>query len=747
MAVPQKITEQALRLRDEIDHHNYRYYVLDDPEIPDIEYDRLLRELQRLEAEYPELITPDSPTQRVGGAPMDGFDEVTHAVPMLSLGNAFSEEELRNFDRRARERLGVKRQLVYVAEPKLDGLAINLRYERGKLAYAATRGDGARGEDVTSNVRTIPSIPLRLRGEKWPGVLEVRGEIFMSKKGFDELNDRARANGEKTFVNPRNAAAGSLRQLDPRVTAQRPLAFFAYGFGEISGGPLADTHSESMAQVRELGLPVSFEMRMAEGVDGCLKVYADLAERRDDLDYDIDGVVFKLDRFDDQQALGFKAREPHWAIAYKFPAQEELTQVVAVEFQVGRTGAVTPVARLKPVFVGGVTVSNATLHNMDEVMRMDVREGDTVLIRRAGDVIPKVEKVLLNKRPKNTVPVQLPRICPECGSDILRPEGEVVARCSGGLFCAAQRKEAIKHFASRKALDVEGLGDKLVEQLVELELVKDPADLFHLDKEQLAGLERMADKSAQNLLDALEKSKSTTLGRFLYALGIMGIGEAMARTLAIELGSLEAVMELRLADLVEIKPSQAEKLHLALQALPPERRLPASDPGFAANFDFKWLTPAHTHLLMEKFPDLDSLMAADVKAIANQPRLSIEGVGTVLADQLVTFFRQQHNQEVIAKLREAKVHWPDLEVKDKSEQPLSGKTFVLTGTLSRPRNEIKEQLQALGAKVAGSVSKKTDYLVAGADAGSKLEKAQSLEVTVLDEAALTALLNDPRELG
>ena len=741
MAAPQQIQQQVLRLRDEIDHHNYRYYVLDDPEVPDSEYDRLLRELQRLEAEYPELITPDSPTQRVGGAPLDGFDEVTHVIPMLSLGNAFNEEELRNFDRRARERLDVKRQLVYAAEPKLDGLAINLRYERGILAHAATRGDGARGEDVTSNVRTIPSIPLRLRGENWPGVLEVRGEIFMSKKGFNELNDRARACGEKTFVNPRNAAAGSLRQLDPRVTAQRPLAFYAYGFGEISGGPLADTHSESMLRVRDLGLPVSSELRVADGVDGCLTVYADLAERRDNLDYDIDGVVFKLNRFDEQQALGFKAREPHWAIAYKFPAQEELTEVEAVEFQVGRTGAVTPVARLKPVFVGGVTVSNATLHNMDEVMRMDVREGDTVLIRRAGDVIPKVEKVLLKKRPKNTVPVQLPRTCPVCGSDILRPEGEVIARCSGGLFCAAQRKEAIKHFASRKALDVEGLGDKLVEQLVELDLVKDPADLFHLDKEQLAGLERMADKSAQNLLDALEKSKSTTLGRFLYALGIMGIGEAMARTLAIELGSLEAVMELRLADLVEIKPSQAEKLHEALQALPPERRLTASEPGFAANFDFKWLTPAHIHLLMEKFPDLDSLMAADAKAIANQPRLSIEGVGSVLADQLVTFFRQQHNQEVIAKLREAKVNWPDVEVKEKSKQPLADKIFVLTGTLSRPRNEIKEQLQTLGAKVTGSVSQKTDYLVAGADAGSKLEKAKSLDVTVLDEAGLLALLN------
>jgi DNA ligase (NAD+) len=597
MTLIQADRDRAQRLRDEIDRHNYRYYVLDDPLIPDSEYDRLLRELQALEAQYPELITPDSPTQRVGAQPLDGFEEVAHALPMLSLDNAFSEQEMVDFDRRVRERLKRDEEIVYAAEPKLDGLAISLRYDQGHLVQAATRGDGSRGEDVTLNVRTIPSVPLRLLGEGWPELLEVRGEVYLPKAGFERLNERARKAGEKGFANPRNAAAGSLRQLDPKITAGRPLAIFCYGFGEIAGGPLKDSHSDSIRKLAEWGLRISPELNQVTGVAGCLDYYRDMAERRERLDYDIDGVVFKVDRLELQRELGFVSRAPRWAIAHKFPAQEELTVVEAVEFQVGRTGAVTPVARLKPVSVGGVTVSNATLHNMDEVARKDVREGDTVFVRRAGDVIPEVVRVLPERRPAGTDPVMLPTACPVCGSDILRPEGEVVARCSGGLYCAAQRKEAVKHFASRKALDIEGLGDKLVEQLVELELVQDPADLFDLTKSQLAGLERMADKSAQNLLEALEKSKTTTLGRFLYALGIMGIGEATAATLAQALCSLETIMALRLSDLVELKPGQAARFKEALTAQPVTERRAPGDSDFATGFDFKWLTPSHVDLL------------------------------------------------------------------------------------------------------------------------------------------------------
>jgi len=735
-------------LRQRINHHNRLYYVYDAPEISDAEYDRLMRELQALEAQHPDLITPDSPTQRVGDAPLAGFEEVVHRLPMLSLDNAFSEQEMADFERRIRDRLKLdaEKPVHYLAEPKLDGLAVSLRYEDGRLVQGATRGDGTRGEEVTGNVRTIKAIPLALDGDDWPEVLEVRGEVFMPRQGFEKLNQRAREAGEKTFVNPRNAAAGSLRQLDPRLTAQRPLTFYAYGFGEVSSGPVAASQSACMARLREWGLPVSRLAQRVEGVTGCLDYFQAMQQQRDGLPYDIDGVVFKVDDLQMQAALGFVSRAPRWAIAYKFPAQEEMTRVEAIEFQVGRTGAVTPVARLQPVFVGGVTVSNATLHNMDEVTRKDVRPGDTVVVRRAGDVIPEVVSVVDPQRPDRSKPVALPSHCPVCGSEILRPEGEAVARCSGGLFCAAQRKEAIKHFASRKALDIEGLGDKLVEQLVEQGLVRDPADLFALSKEQLAGLERMADKSAQNLIDALEKSKDTSLGRFLFALGIMGIGETMAATLARSLGSLERIMELRLSDLIEIKPSQADKLHQALHALPETTRLALDDPDFASNFDFRWLTEAHQHLLVEKFHDWGNLILADAEAIANKPSLSIEGVGSVLADQLVTFFRQEHNREVIAKLRQAGVHWQDLDVSAEEEggQPLAGRTFVLTGTLSRPRDEIKAELEALGAKVAGSVSRKTDYVVAGESAGSKLSKAESLGVPVLDEAGLTQLL---QELG
>ncbi len=735
-------------LRQQINHHNRLYYVYDAPEIPDAEYDRLMRELQALEAQHPDLITPDSPTQRVGDAPLEGFEEVVHQVPMLSLDNAFSEQEMADFERRIRDRLklGAGAKIHYQAEPKLDGLAVNLRYQSGRLVQAATRGDGTRGEDVTSNVRTIKAVPLTLDGEEWPEVLEVRGEVFMPRKGFEQFNARAREQGEKTFVNPRNAAAGSLRQLDPRITARRPLNFYAYGFGEVSSGQIGDSQSACLAHLKRWGVPVSPIAQRVTGVAGCLAYYQGMLEQRDGLAYDIDGVVFKVDDLALQERLGFVSRAPRWAIAYKFPAQEEMTRVEAIEFQVGRTGAVTPVARLQPIFVGGVTVSNATLHNMDEVRRKDVRPGDRVVVRRAGDVIPEVVSVVDPERPGRGKPVELPKQCPICESEILQPEGEAIARCSGGLFCAAQRKEAIKHFASRKAMDIEGLGDKLVEQLVEQpeekHRVETPADLYALSKKQLAELERMADKSAQNLIDALEKSKTTTLGRFLYALGIMGIGETMANTLARELGSLEAIMGLRLADLVEIKPSQAARLHEALHALPESQLVSADDPEFVNNFDFKWLTPAHADLLAEKFPDRESLMAADAETIANTPTRSIEGVGTVLADQLVTFFRQEHNREVIQALQDAGIHWPEVERVSEAQQPLKGKTFVLTGTLSRPRDQIKAELEALGAKVAGSVSKKTDYVVAGEAAGSKLAKAESLGVEVLDEEGLNALLGE-----
>ena len=657
-------------LREQIEHHNYQYYVLDQPEIPDAEYDRLFRELQGLEARYPELISPESPTQRIGGAPLEAFEEVEHRIPMLSLDNALSPEAMVEFDRRVRERLKRDSDMTYAAEPKLDGLAISLRYEQGRLVQAATRGDGTRGENVTQNVRTIAAVPLHLRGTDWPPLLEVRGEIFMPKKGFAALNERQRARGEKTFANPRNAAAGSLRQLDPKITAQRPLSMFCYGLGEVEGHAMSDSHSGSMALLKGWGLPISPELRVVTGVAACSAYYEDIGARRARLAYDIDGVVFKVDSVADQQALGFVSRAPRWAIAQKFPAEEELTQVEAVEFQVGRTGAVTPVARLTPVFVGGVTVSNATLHNMDEIERKDVRVGDTVFVRRAGDVIPEVVRVLPERRPKGARAVKLPAHCPVCGSDIERVEGEAVARCSGGLYCAAQRKEAVKHFASRRAMDIEGLGDKLIEQLIDQQLIRDPSDLFSLSVDTLAGLERMGDKSARNLIEALDKARRTTLPRFLYALGIREVGEATAQALAREFGSLEAIR------------------------------------------------------------------TADEEALQQTP-----DVGPVVARHVHTFFRQPHNRQVIDKLQAAGVEWPESEPAPSPEVlPLAGKTFVLTGALSEPRERVKERLQTLGAKVAGSVSTKTDYVVAGDEAGSKLRKAQDLGIEVLDEAGLARLI-------
>ncbi len=665
---PTAVRRRAEELRRLIEHHNYLYYVLDAPEVPDAEYDRLLRELQDLEARFPDLVVSDSPTQRVGASPLETFAEVVHEVPMLSLANAFSEEEVRDFDRRVRERLGVER-VDYTAETKIDGLAVSFRYEEGRLVRAATRGDGTRGEDVTANVRTVRAVPLRLRGHDLPGLLEVRAEVFMNLAGFRALNERQRERGEKTFANPRNAAAGSLRQLDPAVTGERPLTFFCYGVARCEGRELPGRHSEALRTLAGWGLRVSPEVRLVAGVEGCLAYYAELGRRREALDYEIDGVVYKVDRLDQQAALGFVSRAPRWAVAHKFPAREELTRVLAVEFQVGRTGALTPVARLEPVRVGGATVSNATLHNMDEVERKDVRVGDTVIVRRAGDVIPEVVGVLPDRRPADATPVSLPQACPECGADVVRVEGEAVARCSGGLYCPAQRKEAVRHFASRRAMDIEGLGERLVDQLVDRGLVRTVADLYALNPSQLADLERMGEKSAENLVRAIERSRRTTLARFLFALGIREVGEATARTLA-----------------------------------------------------------GH-------FASLDAITAADEEALQGAP-----DVGPIVARHIVSFFAQPHNREVVAALRTARVEWEEGEPRV-VPTPLAGQTFVLTGTLSTlGREEAKSRLLALGAKVAGSVSARTRYVVAGADPGSKLERARELGIEVLDEGAFLGLL-------
>lgn len=729
--------KQIEQLRKQLEYHNHRYYVLDDPEVPDAEYDRLFRALQALEEAHPELVDASSPTQRVGGAPLPAFDEVTHALPMLSLDNALDSQAMIDFDRRVHERLQREAAIVYAAEPKLDGLAISLRYEQGLLVQAATRGDGMRGENVTQNVRTIGSVPLRLQRQGWPEVLEVRGEIFMPRAGFDALNARQRANGEKTFVNPRNAAAGSLRQLDSRITAQRPLAMFCYGLGVVEGGGMAATHADNMARLADWGLPVSPELQVLEGLAACDAFFADIGRRRAELPYDIDGVVFKVNAVTDQQRLGFVARAPRWAVARKFPAQQELTGVEAIEFQVGRTGAVTPVARLKPVFVGGVTVSNATLHNMDEIQRKDVRVGDTVVVRRAGDVIPEVVRVVLERRPADTQPIALPTHCPVCDSEVVRPDGEAVARCSGGLFCAAQRKEAIKHFAARKAMDIDGLGDKLIDQLIDRELIRDPSDLYRLDAGQLADLERMGAKSADNLVAALSASRQTTLPRFLFALGILGIGETMAANVARSCRSLDAILDLRMTDLVEIKPSQAKRLVEVLAALP-DRQQPV-DSLYGVD-GLKWFTHEHALLLAERFATIADVVEAGEDGVANSPRIKIEGVGNVLAGKLVTFFRQPHNREVIERLIARGVTWPAIEpAADATALPLAGKTFVITGTLSEPRDVIKQRLVDLGARVTGSVSKNTDYVLAGAEAGSKLAKAEKLGVAVIDEHQLATL--------
>jgi DNA ligase (NAD+) len=665
MTIPTEIKQRAEQLRKLINYYNYLYYVADNPEVPDAEYDRLFRELQDLEQTYSELLTADSPTQRVGGEALDKFAEVEHAVPMLSLDNVFDQQELTAFDKRVRDWLNTEVEQTYAAEPKLDGLAISIRYEHGVMVQAATRGDGSRGEDVTANVRTIKSVPLKLQGDNIPAVVEIRGEIFMPKQGFETLNRKQLEDNKKPFVNPRNAAAGSLRQLDSKITATRPLEIYCYGLGVIEGAQRPSSHTAAMSQIAEWGCRISPELKKLTGLDACQAYIQQLGERRDSLPYDIDGVVFKVDGTVLQERLGFVSRAPRWAIAYKFPAQEEMTTVEDIEIQVGRTGALTPVARLKPVFVGGVTVSNATLHNEDEIRRKDVRVGDTVIVRRAGDVIPEVVKIVASKRPQTTREFVMPAQCPICGSDVEREAGEAVSRCSGGLFCPAQRKEAIKHFASRKALDVDGLGDKLVEQMVDAGLIKDVADLFLLTEQQVAGLERMGQKSAENLITALNNAKQTRFPRFLYALGIREVGEATARSLAMH------------------------------------------------------------------YQDLDSLMAADAESL-----VEIEDVGPIVAHHIETFFEQPHNLEVIQRLLEVGVQWPEESV-NRSDSELTGKTIVLTGTLNQmSRSEAKEKLLALGAKVAGSVSKKTDFVVAGAEAGSKLTKAESLGISVVDEDTL-----------
>lgn len=671
-----KSQERVRELRDTLNEYNYHYYVLDEPKVPDAEYDRLFRELQTIESEHPELVTDDSPTRRVGATGETSFAEVVHRLPMLSLDNAFDEQEMRDFDRRVRERLASDQAVEYVCEPKLDGLAVSLHYEQGVLTRAATRGDGYSGEDITANVRTIPSVPLRLRGQGYPELVEIRGEVYMPRAGFEKLNRDLADRGEKTFVNPRNAAAGSLRQKKPSVTARRPLEMCAYSVAVEDQSQLPGTQWDGLMKVQEWGFRINPEMRRATGVDECLEAYQSLMDKRDSLSYEIDGIVFKVNDLKLQQALGFVSRAPRWAIAYKFPAQEELTVIEDVEFQVGRTGAVTPVARLKPVFVGGVTVSNATLHNMDEIARLDAHIGDTVFVRRAGDVIPQVVKVVPDKRPTDAREVALPEHCPECGSDVIQLAGEVVARCSGGLFCPAQRKEAIRHYASRKALDIEGLGEKWIDILVSRDMVRTVADIYHLKVDDLTGLERMGEKSASNLVRAIDSSRHPALWRFLYALGIREVGEATAKSLASHFGTLEAIAS------------------------------------------------AGEETLQE-----------------------VDDVGPVVAGHIHSFFRQPHNQEIIEALKQAGVQWQSESV-DAAKKPLKGQTWVLTGALSElTRDEAKAELEQLGAKVAGSVSKKTHCVVAGEAAGSKYRKAVDLGVEIMDESAFLAFLKEHQSGG
>jgi len=774
---------RILELRAELDQHNHRYYVLDEPSVPDAEYDRLFNELKALEAEHPELVTPDSPTQRVGGAALSAFSQVRHEVPMLSLGNAFEESDLREFDRRVVEGLdlpagdlfGDAAAVDYSCEPKLDGLAVSLLYRDGQLVQGATRGDGTTGEDISVNVRTVRNIPLKLQGEGWPAVLEVRGEVYMSKAGFERLNLAQIEAGAKTFANPRNAAAGSLRQLDSKITASRPLEFCCYGLGQVSA-PLADTHIGTLEQLKAWGLPISRELRHAAGVAECLAYYRDIGARRNDLPYEIDGVVFKVNSLASQRELGFRAREPRWAIAHKFPAMEELTEVLDVEFQVGRTGAVTPVARLKPVKVAGVTVSNATLHNMDEVARLGLMIGDTVIIRRAGDVIPQVMQVVTDRRPDHARPVHIPTQCPVCGSQvertqlIKRSKGKetvsegAVYRCVGRLACAAQLKQAIIHYVSRRAMDIEGLGEKSVEQLVDEGLIRSPADLYQLTFEQIVDLEGFAELSSKNLLAAIAASKQPGLARFIYALGIPDVGEETAKVLARSLGSLQRVMAALpqvLTYLPDIGLEVAHEIHsffedehnrtVIAQLL--ERGLQLQDEGdlaaeFAASttlagliakLDIPSVGPTGAEKLVAKLDSLEKIIAADGIDLR-------QALAAKQADAVRNYFQVPANAALAlaieAQLRDFGMHWTS-EKKVAAGLPLAGQTWVLTGSLERMSRDIaKDKLESLGAKVAGSVSAKTHCVVAGPGAGSKLAKANELGLKVLDEDAFVTFLTE-----
>ena len=672
------IAAQVNQLRDLIDRHNNQYYGLDDPEITDSEYDRLMLQLRSLELDNPKLVTPYSPTQRVGGQPLEKFQSVVHRLPMLSLDNAFKENDFADFDRRIRDRLKIssvfETDIEYACEPKLDGIAVSLMYEQGELVRAATRGDGSTGEDITLNVRTVPSVPLKLMGKGYPQVLEVRGEIYMPKAGFETFNESARTLGKKPFVNSRNAAAGSLRQLSPAITASRPLEMCCYSLGYFENGEVSETHSEVLQSFKRWGLRINRESDVVIGVTACLDYFRLMSDRRASLLYDIDGIVFKINNLELQKKLGFVSRAPRWAIAYKFPAQEEMTVLHDIDLQVGRTGAITPVARLEPIFVGGATISNATLHNFGEVKRLDIRKGDTVVIRRAGDVIPQIVSVVPSRRLNNANKYKAPTKCPICGSEAERAESEAVLRCSGGLICSAQQRQAIKHFASRKAMDIEGLGDRIVEQLVEEALINNIADLYTLKPKQLMQLDRMGEKSAMNLLEAIEQSKITSLPNFIYSLGIREVGEATARSLANHFGTLKKLYEASKGQLLEV-----------------------------------------------------------------------EDVGEIVAHHILLFFQQAYNIEIVESLQDAGVCWPDIDLKMLDKMPLAGNTYVVTGTLeAMSRDEAKAELEALGAKVATSVSNKTTALIAGAVVGSKLTKASALRISILNEAEFLSLLEEHR---
>jgi len=783
---PIDAAERAADLRRRIEDANYRYHVLDDPDIADAEYDKLMRELEALEAQYTDLASEDSPTRRVGARAHGGFAEVTHAVPMLSLGNAFETEgdsdrekyrEVADFERRIEQTLG-RSKPVFSVEPKLDGLAISLRYENGVFVQGATRGDGAVGEDVTANLRTVKAIPLRLRGEGWPRVLEVRGEVIMPRAGFEAFNERARAAGEKPLANPRNGAAGSLRQLDPGITAKRPLAFFAYAVGRVEDGELPDTHSATLQKLREWGFPVSPEVSTAAGFEGLIAYFRKIGAKRDSLPYDIDGVVYKLDDYEGQQDMGFVSRAPRWAIAHKYPAQEQMTTVEGIEIQIGRTGAATPVARLTPVQVGGVTVTNATLHNADQIARLDVRVGDTVIVRRAGDVIPEVARVVEDRRPEGTVPWHMPATCPVCNSELIREEGAAAYRCSGGLVCAAQRKEALIHFASRRAMDIDGLGDRFVDALVEFDMVKTPADLYSLTVESFIDMKRRADerdgttpetvkqgkvatKWAENLVESIEASKTSTLPRFLFGLGIMHIGESTAKTLALWLGSL-AVVRRTPAPVLRVLPDIGDEVATSIATFfEQEGNEKVVDALLAAGITFAdegapspklrdrlgldvlldsakipKLGPKSTALLGKQYSSLEALVKA------SEHQWIVAGVPQAAASNLTAYLADPKNAEALARNDWAmRALLEALPAKSAAALPLEGHTYVITGTMETlKRDDATERLESLGAKVAGSVSKKTTGVFAGEAAGSKLDKANELGIPVHTEADLIALL-------